>query len=258
MLKKKWLVSLALAGAVSVMTACGTPSDEGSPESQQTAPAEGSTAEGEAPAMPEPDLEGIPDVVASVNGTDILKEEYTTIYEGQFQQSAMQSQMSGQEVDQDQLKTQVVENMIGTELLIQEAGNRGIEASEEAKTETLNGLAESNQLGSPEEFIAKMGEQGMDEKEVNAQLETQVQLDQLIAEETGEVKPTEEELKAAYEEAKTQQEQMGEAGGEAPEVPPFEELRPQLEEQFKAQKESEVTEALVTSLREKADVTINL
>ncbi|MDS8765667.1 SurA N-terminal domain-containing protein, partial [Streptococcus pneumoniae] len=83
------------------------------------------------PEMPEPDLEGIPEVVAEVNGEEVSKEEFETAYTGQFQQAAMQAQMSGQEIDQNQLKTQLAESMVGQKLLVQEAENQELTASDE-------------------------------------------------------------------------------------------------------------------------------
>lgn len=263
-MRNKWLMSFALAGVVSVVAACGTPSetDEIASDTQQETPEAGESAapeqEQEAPEMPEPDLEGVPDVVAEVNGTEILKAEFESVYANQFQQSAMQSQMSGEEVNQDDLKAQTVEGMIGTELLVQEASDRGVEASSEAIDEALNELVAANQLESADEFFAALAEQGLDEEEVNSQLATQVQVEQLIRDEAGDIAPSEEELTAAYDEAVAQQEQMGAEGEEEVEIPSFEEARPALEEQLTEQKEAEASQALVASLREEADVTINL
>ena len=252
---KKWLMSLAVAGSIAVLTACGAPAESGS---SPAASAEASAgAEGQAQS-PEPDLEGIPDVVAEVNGTEIPRDKFTAAYEGQFQQMAMQSQMTGQEVDQDALKKQTAEAMVGTQLLIQEADNRGIKASDKDVQASLEEMAKANQFKTVDELMAAIKEQGMTEDEVNAEMETQVRVDKLIAEETGDAKPTEDELKAAYEQAKKQQEQMGEQTGQKAEVPSMKEMRPNLEQQIQAQKESEATQALVTDLREKADVTIHL
>lgn len=210
----------------------------------------------ELPEMPEPDLAGIPDVVAEVNGEAIPKDEFVAAYERQFQRLALQSQMSGQEVDQDQLKDQVAENLIGTELLIQEAEKRGIEASEEDIAAAMNELVETNQLPSADEFISAMEERGMSEEEVNEQLAIQVKVDQFLAEETGDLSVTDEELNAAYEQLKAQQEQMGAAGGQ--ELPPLEDIEADLEEQVLGQKEAEAAQALIADLRNNADVTINL
>lgn len=262
-LNKKWLLSLSLAVLMAVMAACGDTDesaednneDSEAQEEEQEEPAEGSEA---APEMPEPDLEGIPDVVAEVNGEEISREEFETTYQGQFQQASMQSQMTGQEVDQDQLKGQVAESMIGSELLVQEANNSDYDASEEEIDKTLDELVEMNQLESQDEFMTAMEEQGMAEEELMSQLELQVKVDKLIADEAGDMEPTEEELQELYDQFSAQQEQMGGEDGEEAEVPSFEEMKPDLEQQLKNQKEAEASQTLVEKLREDADVTNNL
>lgn len=259
---KKWFLSLSLGVSVVALAACGG-ADEAAentneePKTQEEAPAENSEGNkgAEQPQMPEPDLGGIPDVVAEVNGEEVTKEEFETTYTGQFQQAAMQAQMSGQEIDQNKLKKQVAESMVGQKLLIQEAGNRNLNASEEDVNNTLDELAKQNGLESKDEFLTALEEQGMAKDEVMSQVETQVKVDQLLAEETGDVKPTDEEIQGLYDQMKAQQKEMG---GEEQELPPFEEIKPQLEEQVKMQKEGEAAQTLVAKLRENADVTVNL
>lgn len=207
----------------------------------------------EQPEMPEPDLKDIPDVVAEVNGEKIDKKEFESTYTGQFQQMAMQAQMSGQEVDQTQLKEQVAESLVAQELLVQETKNQKLSATEEQINTALEELAQQNGLKSSDELLTALEEQGVSKEEVMTQVESQVKIDQLVASETGEIKLTDKELQTYYDEAKAQQE---ESGGE--EIPAFEEVKPQIEEQMKAQKESEATQALIAKLREKAEVTINL
>lgn len=265
-MSKKWLVSLCLAASLSAVTACGaeqpTGEAEGKPSTQQEAPASGGQASGpqsgEQPKMPEPDVKGIPAVVAEVNGEKIEKKEFVSAYEGQFQQAAMQAQMSGQKIDQDQMKQQTIDGMVGTELLIQEAADRGIEASQKDMNQTLDELAKQNQLPSGEKFLAALEKQGMSEKEVMAQLATQVKVEQLIKEETGSTNVTEAELKAAYEQVKAQQAQMAQGGQGGGKLPPLEQVKPELEKQVKKQKEGQATQALVKELRKDAKVTINL
>lgn len=254
---KKWFLSLSLGTSLIVLAACGgadesAENENAQPETQEQAPS-GEESAGQ-PEMPEPDLEGIPEVVAQVNGEEVSKEEFETAYAGQFQQAAMQAQMSGQEIDQNQLKNQLAESMVGQELLIQEAENQELTASDEEVDQTLDQLAQQNGLESKDEFLAALNEQGMAEDEVMSQIETQVKVDQLIASSAGDTDPSNEELEAAYEQVKAQQEQMG----SEEELPAFEELKPELEEQVKMQKENEATQTLVAELREKADVTINL
>ncbi|MDZ4235897.1 MAG: SurA N-terminal domain-containing protein [Dietzia sp.] len=58
------------------------------------------------------------------------KDEFVTVFEGQYQQMAMQAQMTGQPVDEDQLRSQTLEGLVGSELLRQEALERGLEVSD--------------------------------------------------------------------------------------------------------------------------------
>ncbi|PYZ94972.1 peptidylprolyl isomerase [Salipaludibacillus keqinensis] len=277
-MKKKWLSALTLAATVSVVAACGNDNEpnEGNTEgnnnneateTQQEEPAEDNESanevamegeEGAQPDMPEPDLEGIPDVVAEVNGEEISGEEFEATYSGQFQQMTMQMQMTGEEVDQEQLKAQTVEEMIGTELLIQEANSGGYDATEEDINETLDEIAAQSGMESQDQFLAALEDQGMDEEEVMSQVETQVKIDQLLASETGDAEPSDEELEQLYDEMVAQQEQMGGAEGEETEIPSFEEMKPELENHVQAEKEAEAAQTLVEDLREDADVTVHL
>ncbi|MDD9206497.1 SurA N-terminal domain-containing protein, partial [Georgenia sp. 10Sc9-8] len=209
----------------------------------------------EQPEMPEPDLEDVPDPVAEVNGEEIPREEFVRAYEGQFQQLAAQAQISGEEPDQAALKDRVAEGLVDTELLIQEAEERGFEASQEEIDALLEEIATSNGLESGEEFISTMGEQGMEEDEVISQLETQIKVEELIDDEAGDTTPAEEDVQELYDQAVEQQEQ---AGDEAGELPPLEEVRPQLEQQLQSQEENEAIMALLEDLRENADITVHL
>ncbi|MFC4555817.1 SurA N-terminal domain-containing protein [Georgenia faecalis] len=266
-MRKNVLLGVSLAFSLMAVGACSGGSDDaatdGTPSATSTATSTASaSAEPTAPAdpnaAPEPDLEGIPDVVAVVNGEEIGRDEFVSTYEGMFSQYAMQAQMSGQPVDQDLLKAQVADNMVGNTLLIQEADNRGFTATPDAVDAALAEMAEQNGLESADAVITALTEQGMTEEEIRSQLETQVKVEQLIADEAGDTTPTDEEVQAAYDEAVAQQEAAGAASGQTAEMPPLEEVRPQVEEQVRSQKEGAAVEALVTSLRESADVTINL
>lgn len=249
------LLSLLIGASVIVTAACSDTDENANEETpateEQAADENAETAE--QPEMPEPDLEGVPDVVAEVNGEEIVKEDFESAYTAQFQQMSMQAQMSGEEVDETQLKEQIAESLVAQELLIQETETREIEASEEEVNETLTSIAEQNGLASSEEFLAALEEQGISEEEVMEQVTSQVKVDKLIAEESGAVEASDEELQEFYDQMQTQQEEMG---GE--ELPPFEDIKTELEAQLVQQKENEAVQALVAELREGADVTIHI
>jgi len=204
--------------------------------------------------LPDPDLEGIPDIVAEINGEEITKEEFETMYEQQFQQAAMQAQLAGQEVDQDELKEQTAEGMVGQELLIQEANDRISDVSEEDVNKAVDEVVEQNGMETKEELLQAFEEQGMEEKELMSLIETEVKIDQLIAEESGDIEPTDQEAEEAYDRMKAEQEEMG----SEEELPDFDEIKSDLKEQLKQQKEAEAVQTLVEKLRKDADVTIHL
>jgi peptidyl-prolyl cis-trans isomerase SurA len=253
--RARTVLGLVTAAAMLTLSACGggdsDSADAGKDASSSASPSDGADAS----AGAEPDLEGIPDVVAEVNGEEVTKEEFTPIYEAAFQQAAMQAQMSGEAPDQEALKKQTVDDLVDTELLVQEADARGLSVSDEDIDAELSDLAEQNQMGSAEELLAAVEKQGVTEEQARSQVETQVLVEQLVADEDGSAEPTEKELRAIYAQAKQQQAQSGQTGQK---IPPFAEVREQIEEQARSQQVGEVAQALVDGLRKDADITVNL
>jgi peptidyl-prolyl cis-trans isomerase SurA len=96
---------------------------------------------------------------------------------------------------------------------------------------------------------------GVTEDQARDQVETQLLVEQLVADEDGSSEPTEKELRALYEQAKQQAAQSGQKGQK---IPPFDQVRSQLVEQAKAEQVGKVAQALVEDLRKDADITINI
>ena len=205
--------------------------------------------------MPEADVSDVPDVVATVNGEDISKDEFTQIYESQFQQMAMQQQSTGEEVDQAALKQQVAEQLVDNHLLLQGASEAGIEPTDEDIDATLEEIAQQNGLGSADEVVSTLEQQGMSEEDVREDAASQHMLTAYIEQEADIEEPSEEELQAQYDQLVEQQSQ---AGGESSEVPPFEDVQDQLAQQTVAQQQNEAATTIAGELRESGDVTINL
>ena len=247
----KRIVAVAATALLSAGTlaACG-----GSEESPSDSASDSASAT-------EPDLDGVPDVVAVVDDTEITKEEFAITYEAQFTSAAAQAQAGGQPVDQDALKKQTADALVDTQLLLNEADKRGYEVTQKDLDSTLAELAEQNGLSSPDELVETLTAQGLDQKEIDSQLERQVKLDRLTAEEAGDEEPSEKDLRAVYNDAIAQQKAAatgGEEGAEAPEVPSFEDARAQIEQQVKQESENSAAQALVDELKKNADITINL
>jgi peptidyl-prolyl cis-trans isomerase SurA len=242
------------AAALLALTACGGGDDSSSDKASSSSSADPS-AGASSGSEGGPDLSGIPDVVAEVNGAEVTKEEFVPIYEATFQQAAAQAQMGGQEPDEEALRTQAVDARVDTELLSQEAESRGISVSDEQVDAELDDLAAQNGMKSGDELLAAVEKQGMAPELARDQVATQVMVELLAADEDGSIEPTEKELRARYAQVKQQQAKAGQQGQK---VPPYAKVRDQLAEQVKSEQVGTVAGALVQSLRKDADITVNL
>ncbi|WP_022872148.1 SurA N-terminal domain-containing protein [Nesterenkonia alba] len=252
-MQKKIITSLALAGLLVGLTACDDTTEDETPE-------EGTDVEdiegmGEQ-EMPEPDLDDVPDVVAEVNGEEISGEDFTAIYESQFMEMTMQAQMTGQQIDEEQLQEQTVDTLVNNELLIQDAQASGYEVTDEEIDEELDTAAETNGMESGEDLIEALEEQGNTEEEILEDVENQVLVNEVLDSlETPE--PTEEEIEEAYEEFLAQQAPIEGEDGET-EEPSLDEVRDELEDQVAAQHQNEAAMDYLEELRDDADVVVHL
>ncbi|MDN6329235.1 MAG: SurA N-terminal domain-containing protein [Brachybacterium sp.] len=256
---RRTLAALTFTAAVA-LTGCS--GDQAAPSGASDgggAPPAGAQG-GEQPQMPEADVSDVPDVVAEVNGEEITKDEFVSVYEGQFQQAAMQQQSTGQEVDQATLKQQVADQLVDNRLLLQGATEAGIEPTEADIDATLDEIAKQNGLGSGDEVISTLEQQGMSAEDIRKDAASQFKLTTFIEQEAGVEEPSDEELKAQYDQLVEQQSQAGgqQSGGQQAEVPPFEEVKEQLAQQAISQQQNEAATTLAAELREAGDVTINL
>ena len=227
-------------------------SDAATGASSSASPSDGASdgaAEG-----PQPDLDAIPDVVAEVNGEQVTKEEFVPIYRAAFQQAAAQAQMGGEAPDEEALRKETADNLVDTELLLQEAESRGLEVSDKAVDAELADLAEQNGMASAEELLKAVEAQGVTADQARQQVETQALVEALVADEDGPIEPTDKELRTLYAQVKKQQAATG--GGQT--IPPFAQVRDQLAEQATSQEVGKVATALVEDLRKDADITVNL
>src|SRR5699024_6414184 len=104
-------------------------------------------------------------------------------YQQQFQQMAMQAQMSGQnmdERDQDELKEQTADGLVGQELHMQEANDRVSDISDDDIDETMDKVVEQNGMESKDELVQTIEKQRIDEDQITKQIETQVRIDKRI------------------------------------------------------------------------------
>ena len=242
------LGALAVATLLT-LSACGGDGDG----SSDADPASSTSSSSPSAASDDADLEGIPEVVAEVNGEEVTRDEFAPIYQAQLAQATAQAQSGGQAPDEEALKKQTVDDLVDTELLAQEADARGIEVSDDDVDAELTTLAEQNGMKSGSDLLDAIAKQGMDEETARDQVETQVMVERLVADENGPIEPTDKELRALYARAVRQAKATGSG-----QVPPFAQVKDQLVQQAKTQEIGSVAGALVKRLRKDADITVNL
>lgn len=273
-MSKKWILTAFTAVSLSVITACGGESEEeagSADESGQEAQQEEQAAEGEdaaqseqaeqpeQPEQLEPNLDDVPDVVADVNGEEVTKDEFEVAYTSALSMYSMQG-MNLEEQDENgemeaELKQAAADQLVGQELLIQEADEREYSADEQEVDDLI--AEQKEQFESDDQYQQALEEQGYTEDEFRAEVEQSIKVEQLIEEESQDLEVTEEEIDEAVAQTEEQQAAMAEqAGEEAPEMP--EPDREQIEEQLITQKQAESAQELIDQLREDGDVTVHI
>ncbi|MDN5635261.1 MAG: SurA-like protein, partial [Brevibacterium sp.] len=84
MQKSKWLLGLALSVSVVAFAACGSPEDKPAEEKTSAAAEQGQGKDQAQSQNGKPNTDGIPDVVAEVNGEKITKDDFVPLYETQY------------------------------------------------------------------------------------------------------------------------------------------------------------------------------
>ena len=252
MKRNRTVLGLSLAAATIALGACGG----GDSGSEKTGAAEEPTSqessEGAEGAL-EPDLEGIPDVVAEVNGEEVTKDEFVVRLRGAVPAGGHAG--AGRRRGARRGRVEGADGRQPREHRAARAGGRGPRTStvtEQDVEDELTTLAKENQLGSVDELFAALEKQGTTEEQARDQLESQMVIEELVADEAGSIEPTEQELRTIYAQAKTQ------AGEGAEAVPPYAKVRSQIVEQAKSDQLAEVAQTLVDDLRKDADITVNL
>ncbi len=245
--------------AATTLSACG--SDDTDDAAQDSAavsagPDEASaTTEGPG-EVPVADVEGLPEVVATVNGEDITQEMFVETYEGQFQQSSAAAQQTGEPIDQAALKQETLDSMVSSLLLVQAADKAGITVTDEAIDADIEALATENGAASAEEFLALVQGQGFTEDEVRDEVERKVKIENFIEAEGDVEKPTEQDARDLYDTVAEQQTQSEDPASAT--LPPFEDVQAELEGQLTQEAQSKAVETLLTTLRDEGDITENL
>ncbi|MGD8201599.1 SurA N-terminal domain-containing protein [Ornithinimicrobium sp. W1679] len=272
--RSRGALGIALAATLA-LAACSTPdgqdgqgddaavtsgADAGSGADAASATTDAGSATADGTAGIDPDA--LPDPVAEVNGEQITRADFVEVFEQQLEASRQQEQAGGPPVDEVALSEGVLESLVGSALLTQEGERLGLEASNEEIDAELDTLAELNGVGSGDELVAVLGEQGMAEEQVREEVGRLLLIDELVQEQGQVQAPGEEELRAYYEELTGSVDGADDAAatGRADDssVPAFEDVQEQLAEQLTRERENEALATILEELEEDAEIVRNL
>lgn len=139
-----------------------------------------------------------PENVATVNGTPITKKTY----DQEYQMILSQMQQRGRKIEDSQLdafKKDVLDQVIGSELLYQESKQKGIDISEEKLNKQFSDI--KAKFPSDAEFKKGLADMGMTENEMRAKIKKSMALQELITKYVSkDVATTDDEAKKFYDE----------------------------------------------------------
>ncbi|OGR03064.1 MAG: hypothetical protein A2511_08570 [Deltaproteobacteria bacterium RIFOXYD12_FULL_50_9] len=134
--------------------------------------------------------------VALVNGTPIFKQDFDRAMIGVTQRLAM----TGKKVegaDLDKLKTEILDNIIGGELLYQEGLKKGIKSDETKVSQEFDNLKQK--FPSPEQFGSWLKEMNLNESAIKADFRKRIVVQQFIETEfSSKISAADAEVKAFY------------------------------------------------------------
>jgi len=193
-------------------------------------------------------LYGKGDVIATVNGKNIYANEFNESITLIEKNVVLQGVDISDETVKGQIRTQALETLINNTLIITAAKNAGIVVTDEAFKETYDALV--NEVGGADTLTLRMAEIGLTEKELRENINERILADQYIESQTDI-----ENLVVSEEEI---QEFITALNAGEGELPPLEEIRPQIVGQILSQKQQQIVLDLLAKLRAEATIEINI
>lgn len=185
--------------------------------------------------------------IATVNGTKIKGSELNTSI-SQINISASQQGYNTEDpAVQENIKNQAVEMLINTELLKQEAANRGMVITDEDVTARIDALVV--EVGGAEALEERMTSLGINDETLRRDVKTELTIQKLLDEvfATATIEVTAEEVEEVYESA----------GGEEAGLEPLETVYEQIENQVRTGKEQSILNDFLAELRAGASVEVS-
>lgn len=195
--------------------------------------------------------------VAIVNGFKITRDAYDESVKMITQNATVQGVDVSDPSIQSEIHTQAIDILVNNALLIEGAKAAGVTVNEEVVATEYETLV--TQLGGEEELAKRMSEVGLTKEKLESNIRDRKLADGYIEAETDieNVTVTEEEVRTLYDTLIPPGSENAKDDVEN-EVPAFEDLRPQLEQQILYEKRQAIVNEFLTSLRDKAKIDIKI
>ena len=207
----------------------------------------GCASEGENENRPEDSDWDMDEIVASVSGTEITRGEFEgTVARTRLSYEQQGANFTGEQGEAmlDQIREQAINTLVHEELLLQEAREKGFEATQEAVEEELEGA--KAQYPSEEEFATVLEANYLNEDDFKKMIANNMVIDEFLQSEIEEAPVSDEDVQQLYDQYAAQTEDM----------PALEDVKSQLELEISQQNQQAQIGVLIEQLMEKSEVEI--
>lgn len=187
------------------------------------------------------------EAVATVNGEEITSSDFQV----QLEQAKQMYSQQKMDFKEEQLRAQVLDQMIGNLLIKQKAGQEEVTVKESEVNAQMNQVVQSS--GGEQAFKKRLQEADLTREELRKRAR-----EQLLVQSYLKTAIPEDKLEVTDQEIKSYFEQMVGQGGNATGTPSFEEMeqgqKEQIRTQLEQQKRRQETQNLIEKLRKEAEI----
>ncbi len=240
-MKKMILMMMIALAAMIGVSACSQDSDDSKQSQSSDESQQDQSSSDDKQASSEKEATG---PVAVVNGKELPRKDFNT----QLESMKQQYKQMGMDVSkkEDMLKKNVVDQMVGAELISQKADKEGVKVTDKELDKRYSDF--TDQFKSEEQRKKAFKDNDLTEKKVKDQLKENLKISKYIDKNTEEPKVSDKEIKEQYDKMAEQQD----------DAPKLDKVKPTIKKQLVQQKTQKQIQSIVDKLRKEADVEVKI
>ncbi|ADU32411.1 SurA N-terminal domain-containing protein [Evansella cellulosilytica] len=207
------------------------------------------------------DAEDYPDVIATVNGEDIGKEDFVALLEQHLMQQASMGltlDMEGSDEILAMLEEDVANQLINQRVVYQKAQEEGFDATDEEIDEELELIRMQYQIESEEMLIEILEADGVSVDDFRQDIAQYISGEKFLDSRIDTTTVSDEAVQEEYDEYVARVQEAIEQSGEEMDIPEIEDVRADIESYLMNQQRQELESEVIQQLREESDVTIHI